>query len=245
MSRERQNTQSAQWIGRRELIILACIAATTASLLEPALSLAVWSTWAARLILLAALTAAGIVDLRTKRVPRLISYPLLTAATGRLLASANIPAVILILIAMLDLRIKPGVFEKAIHLTLFGVGLYRGLRALNVAYFVPVAATLLSYYMWRANWLGGGDGKLLIGLGGLYPDPGLLIAIAAGWLAVGTFWIVRAYGPPSLPAVSTALQAPARSVSRAELEEQGVPMTLGITVGWAIHLCFLIASEVV
>jgi hypothetical protein len=205
----------------------------------------VWSTWAGRVVILAGLAAAGIVDLKTKRVPSCVSYPLLVAATGRLIASANVPALALLLIAMLDLRIKPALVEKGVHLALFGLGLYLGLRVLDPRYFVPVGATLMIYRMWRANWIGGGDGKLLIALSGLSPDPRLLIATALGWLAVGSFWIARAYGKHFLTAFSASLQAPARVVSRIELEEQGVPMTLGITVGWAIYLGLLVAPSVI
>ncbi|MFO7990380.1 MAG: prepilin peptidase, partial [Desulfotignum sp.] len=150
-----------------------------------------WNTWAGRLAVLAALLAAGVADLRTKRVPRAISYSLLIGATGSLLASANVPALILLLIVLLDLRLKPGILETSVHVVLLGLGLYLGFRVPDVTYVVPVVTMLLTYHMWRANWLGGGDGQLLIALSAVYPDPRLLLTTAAGLLAVGTFWIIR------------------------------------------------------
>lgn len=67
---------------------------------------------------------------------------------------------------------------------------------------------------------------------------------AGGWFVVGAFWIARTYGRKFLTALSASLQAPTRQVSRLELEQQGVPMTLGITIGWAAYLCILAARLV-
>jgi len=217
--------------------ILLSIAAAAVALGELTFGLRVWDTWGGRLVVLAALVVAGLVDLGEKRVPTCVSRPLLVGALGRLLAPLNVPALGLLAIAMLDLQLRPGLLERGVHAALFGLGLYLGLNRFGAAYFVPVAVILLAYYMWRANWIGGGDGKLLIALSALAPDPRLLLAVAAGWLGVGTIWTIRVYGKSFLTALSASLKAPRRKVSRMELNERGVPMTLGITAGWAIYLC--------
>lgn len=233
--------QSGTWMTLFTVVLTSAAAALC--LAEFILQVPIWYSWGGRIAVLAMLVAAGVADLRTKHVPRAVSYALLVGATGQLLASMNVPALILLLIVMLDLRLHP-LADMGVHITLLVLGIYLGLRGTDPGYIVPVVTMFLCYRMWRANWLGGGDGQLLIALSAIYPDPRLLMTTAGGWFVVGTFWIARTYGRRFLTALSASLQAPARQVSRLELEQQGVPMTLGITVGWAAYLCILAAPVI-
>ena len=228
--------------GIRMTLVAAALTATAVALClaELVLHVPTWNTWGGRLAVLSMLTAAGYADLRTKHVPPAVSYPLLVGASGCLLASVNVPALILFAVVLLDLRLRPPILETVVHVALLGLSLYLGFTS-NTITIVPVVTMLLAYRMWRANWLGGGDGQLLIALTAIYPDPRLLITTAGGWFAVGFFWMARTYRTRLLTALTASLQAPTRKVSRLELEERGVPMTLGITVGWAAYLCILAA----
>lgn len=227
----------------RMIFITAALtsAAATLCLAELALQVPTWNSWAGRIAVLAMLAAAGYADLKTKHVPRAVSFPLLLGGGSFLLASVNVPALILLTIVLLDLRLQPGILETVVHVALLGLSLYLGFTNANPAFIVPVVTMLLAYRMWRANWLGGGDGQLLIALTAIYPDPRLLIATAGGWFAVGVFWIARTYRTQLLTALAASVQAPTRPVSRLELRERGLPMTLGITAGWAAYLCILAA----
>ena len=227
------------------LITVALASAAAAlSLAELILDVPVWNSWSGRLAVLAALAAAGYADLSTKHVPRAVSYPLLVGGAGSLMASVNVPALILLAVVLLDLRLRPRIVETVVHVALLSLSLYLGFSNGNPTFIVPVVTTLMAYRMWRANWLGGGDGQLLIALTAIYPDPRLLIATAGGWFVVGFFWIARTYRTQLLTALTASVQAPTRPVSRLELEESGVPMTLGITVGWAAYACIMAAPVI-
>ena len=239
--REAKGRSAGRQSGTAMILITVALALAAAALCfaEFILQAPTWNTWSGQIVVLGALAAAGYADLSTKHVPQAVTYPLLIGGAGCLLASVNVPALILLTFVLLDLRVRPPMLEAIVHVALLGLALSLGFSNGNPAFIVPVVTMLLAYRMWRSNWLGGGDGQLLIALSAIYPDPRLLIATAGGWFAVGLFWIARAYRTRVLTAVTASVQAPTRRVSRHELEERGLPMTLGITLGWGIYLGIL------
>ena len=206
------------------------------ALAEEVFRLTVWETWPARLAILALLVVAAAWDLRTGLVPRFALWPLLAGAAGRAVATLNAAGLAALVIALWDLRPKDRRVEALLHLALVGGAVGVSAATGDDVAILTTVAWLAMYRMWRANWFGGGDAMLIIGLTGLYPATGTLVAIGVGWLVVGLVQMARVYGRAFVPALYNALARTAspRPVPRERLEEEGVPMAAGIALGWAV-----------
>ncbi len=163
---------------------------------------------------------------------------MLAGGAARTAVAFNLPGLVILALALKDLRPGSRALENGIHglliLASLGVATLTGSEA-------PLLVSLLwllAYRMWRRHWMGGGDAKLLMALVGLYPYPSTVVGMALGWLVVGLVWTARLYRRAFLPALFHAMAvaaAPPR-ITREDLERRGVPMAGGIAVGFAVYL---------
>ncbi len=181
-----------------------------------------------RLALLAVLVLIAALDFRTRKVPPALSIPLLALGAGRCLAEGNVLAVAAMVLALWN------VGAPWMHAAIGAGSLALGFVTGRSSFAVAPLLTLTVYRMWRAGWIGGGDGKLMMALGCLYPKPDMVLALAAGWLLWGMLWLAVRYRRAFLSAV--ALSAGGHLPPGGDLDRAGVPGTGGIALGFALFL---------
>ena len=189
-----------------------------------------WATWG----LLSPLLLVAVVDWRTHTVPRPVTIGLLVLGSARAIAVGNWPGLVALLIASLDVRLSAtnGAWDTIAHgLLLSWAGIWAQLQG-RPEYALLAFVSIFTYHFWRLNWLGGGDGMLLIGLLAWNPTLLLLLCLVGGWVSAGV-GMAAWYG--RLPALYLP-QAPATAVARATLEREGVPVAWGFAVGWLAWL---------
>jgi Flp pilus assembly protein protease CpaA len=181
-------------------------------------------------VLLALLGLAAIWDFRTRRVPPAVSVPLLALGAGRCLAEGNVPAVLALVLALWNVRRGEPWTHGALALAGLGLAAATG----RASFAVPVFLVLAVYRMWRSGWIGGGDGKLMMAVGMIHPEPGAVLALAGGWFLWGLVWLVIRYRRAALTAA--ALSAAGQLRPSGPLDEVGVPGAAGIALGYAVFL---------
>jgi Flp pilus assembly protein protease CpaA len=176
------------------------------------------------------LVLVAVRDFRTRRVPPAVSVPLLALGAGRCLAGGNVPAVLALALALWDVRWG----EPWTHGVLAATGAGLAAATGRVSFVVPVLLVLVVYRMWRAGWIGGGDGKLMMAVGMIHPEPGAVLVLAGGWFLWGLVWLVIRYRRAALTAA--ALGAAGQLRPSGTLDEVGVPGAAGIALGYAVFL---------
>lgn len=190
----------------------------------------VMDSWPVRLAILAALLIAAAVDLRRRVVPPLISLPLLALGAGRGLAAGNIPALAALALALWDVRKG----EPWTHALILAAGAAEAVWTTQVEHILLPALILALYRMWRAEWIGGGDGKLMMALFCLYPSPEVVLSVAGGWLALGLLALAWHYRRSFIHAA--VFSAAGRLPPAGSLDETGVPSVIGIALGFGMYL---------
>jgi len=176
------------------------------------------------------LVLGAVRDFRTRRVPPAVSVPLLALGAGRCLAEGNVPAVLALALALWNVRRGEPWTHGALAMTGLGLAAATG----RASFAVPVLLVLAVYRMWRSGWIGGGDGKLMMAVGMIHPEPGAVLALAGGWFLWGLVWLVIRYRRAALTAA--ALSAAGQLRPSGTLDEVGVPGAAGIALGYAVFL---------
>ena len=194
-----------------------------------------------KIILSALLIGASAWDLKTRRVPHLLTWPALLAATAlrTWMGSWILPVLLLVLVLA---ELVPEFWRVPAVVALGGLG-----QAVPQMLDDP-AAQLISlwwaivYVLWTLHVLGGADARLFMALVVLFPDVTLVAALWGGFLVVGVVWLVvmyRRHAWIGLVQASRGVQA-GKFPSQEELKEQGRPTTPGLALGALVYVWFLL-----
>lgn len=199
-----------------------------------------WAWWLRigfRVALTGLLVALSVVDVRTKRVPHPIGWPLLAASVGvrAWLGSWALPVLVIGLV-LADLA-PPKLRFPLVAVLVGGALVWAWLSNDGVMWFLALWYGLV-YLLWLLKVTGGGDVRLVMTLLALYPDARMAWALWIGWLLVALAWYVRLYGRygPLLAeqGVKGVLQRPLPD--RKELEQRGRPTIPGLALGAIAYL---------
>jgi len=195
-------------------------------------------TVAAKIILSALLVAAAVVDLKTRRVPHLITWPLLLVAVA-VKTWEGCWILPLLLLGLILIGVLPQVWRNSAVVLLVG-GVQWWSQVWNDSSVVPFIALWwgVVYVLWLLHVLGGGDVRLFMALVAFFPRPTMVAALWGGLLFVGAIWLLVQHRRNALAPLLQAGQdlADGRYPSQEDLEEQGRPMTLGLVLGALAHL---------
>lgn len=194
-----------------------------------------------KIILSALLIGASAWDLKTRRVPHLLTWPMLLAATAlrTWMGSWILPV---FLLALVLAELVPEAWRVSAVVALGGLG-----QAVAQMLDDP-AAQLISlwwaivYVLWTLHVLGGADARLFMALVALFPDVTLVAALWGGFLVAGVVWLVvmyRRHAWLGLVQAGRGVQA-GKFPSLEELKEQGRPTTPGLALGTLVYVWFLL-----
>ena len=186
------------------------------------------------------LVAAAVLDLKTRRVPHLITWPLLlVVVAARAWEGSWILPVFLLGLILVEW--VPAVWRVSAIVLLVG-----GVQ--SVAWMLDDPDTRLivlwwgiTYALWVLHVLGGADVRLLMALVALFPHPGMVAALWGGVLLVSLAWLVvihRRHAWIPLLQAGRGISG-GRYPSREDLKEQGRPTTPGLVLGALAYLWFI------
>lgn len=191
-------------------------------------------SWPFRLVVLLAILIASVADFRRRIVPLAVSIPLLALGAGRCLAAGNLPAVAALGLALWNVRKG----EPWTHALILAAGAAEAAWTAQAEPILLPALILAVYRMWRARWIGGGDGKLMMALFCLYPDLAAVLSVAGGWFVLGLLALAWRYRRSFVQAA--ALSAVGQLPPAGSLDETGVPSAIGIALGFGLYLLYLL-----
>lgn len=178
------------------------------------------------------LVAAAVWDLRESRVPHVVTWPLLLGATAfRTWNGAWLLP--FLLLGLLLVEKLPVIWRIPAVAMLVGV-----VQSIDPAFRFVAPWWGMAYGLWMLNLLGGADTRIFMALVAFYPRLDMVAALSGGLLAVGLVWLVAVYGRGASHRLALAGREVTRGEfpSREELEEQGRPMTPGLTSGALVFL---------
>ena len=185
-----------------------------------------------RVVLSVLLIAIAAWDLRTKRVPHLIAWPLLLIAVAARTWQGSW-LLLPLLVGLVLVELLPQVWRGPGIVLLVG-GAQWGAQILGD----PVAQLV-------ALWWGvGGDTRVFMALVALFPDTAMVAALWGGLALVSLAWLVVLYRRCAWSLLAQAGQSISggRYPSQEDLAEQGKPSTPGLVLG-ALTYLWLIAGR--
>ena len=198
-------------------------------------------TVAWRVVLSVLLVVVAAWDLKTKRVPHLVAWPLLLVATATRVweGSWTLP---FFLLGLILVDVLPQVWRGPGIALLVG-GAQWGAGAMDdpatglVALWWGVACVL-----WRLHVLGGGDARILMALRAFFPHPGMVAALWGGLALVGIVWLVVLHRHSALGLLMQAGEGitGGRYPSLEDLARQGRPTTPGLVAGALVYLWLMV-----
>jgi Flp pilus assembly protein protease CpaA len=176
-------------------------------------------------------------DLRTKRVPHLIAWPLLLIAV---VARAWQGSWLLLplFVGLVLVELLPQVWRGPGIGLLVG-GAQWGAQLLNDSVAQLVALWWgVAYLLWTLHVLGGGDTRVFMALVALFPDTALVAALWGGLALVSLAWLLVLYRRSAWSLLAQAGQSISGGCypSRDALAEQGKPSTPGLVLGALTYL---------
>jgi len=195
----------------------------------------------AKIILSLLLAGAAAWDLKTRRVPHLVTWPFLLAATA-LRAWEGSWMLPVFLLALVLVELAPEAWRVSAVVVLGGLGQAAAWTLDDPAAQLIVPWWAIIYVLWTLHVLGGADARLFMALVALFPDVALVAALWGGFLVAGVVWLVVMYRRHAwLPLVQAGRSAQAgKFPSLEELKEQGRPTTPGLALGALVYLWFLL-----
>ena len=179
-------------------------------------------------------------DLKTKRVPHLVAWPLLLAATATRVWEGSL-VLLFLLMGLILVEVLPQVWRGPGLVLLVG-GAQWGGEVLNDPATQLVALWWgVVYVLWTLHVLGGGDVRVFMALVALFPHPGMVAALWGGVLLVSLAWLVvihRRHAWIPLLQAGRGISG-GRYPSREDLKEQGRPTTPGLVLGALAYLWFI------
>ena len=179
-------------------------------------------------------------DLKTKRVPHLVAWPLLLAATATRVWEGSL-VLLFLLMGLILVEVLPQVWRGPGLVLLVG-GAQWGAEVLNDPATQLVALWWgVVYVLWTLHVLGGGDVRVFMALVALFPHPGMVAALWGGVLLVSLAWLVVIHRRHAWVPLLQAGQGMSggRYPSREDLKEQGRPTTPGLVLGALVYLWFI------
>jgi Flp pilus assembly protein protease CpaA len=182
-------------------------------------------------------------DLRTKRVPHLIAWPLLLIAV---VARAWQGSWILLplLVGLVLVELLPQVWRAPGIVLLVG-GAQWGAQLLSD----PVAQLVglwwgVAYLLWTLHVLGGGDARVFMALVALFPYTALVAALWGGLALVSVTWLVVLYRRCAWSLLGRAAQSISggQYPSQEDLAERGKPTTPGLVLGALAYLWLIVGG---
>ncbi len=223
------------------------------------------TTLPTKIALTGCLITAAVWDLKTRRVPHVLTWGLLLAATalavahpgglcstlgmdgnpswpseqGGLSLAPDGWALPLLLVGLLLIERMPPAWQLP---TL--VFLVSGTRLASLSLHGHPATRFTAFWwgvvyaLWWLHVVGGADARMFMALVALFPRPELVAALSGGLLSVSVAWLIltRRQG-----ALASLLEVKGKMLcgqfpSRDELEEHGRPTTPGLTLGALVFL---------
>lgn len=186
-------------------------------------------------LILGVVALGASVELRTLRVPRWVSLPLLLCGGWRTLAAGNWPGGLALLWVTLDpafIRDRPDL-ENALRTALLVVASLVAALQQRPELILTVASWVTIYGFYRLNWIAGGERLLFVALLALSPHLSTLLCLTGGWVLAALFWLLHRYGALAFLGFLTL---PTQAITRQELETKGAPVAFGFAVGWGGYL---------
>lgn len=194
-----------------------------------------------KIILSLVLVGAAAWDLKTRRVPRLVTWPFLLAATAlRARMGSWMLPVFLLALVLVELAPEARRVSAIVLLVGFGQAVAWTLDDSAAQFIVPWWCVV--YALWTLHVLGGADARVFMALVALFPDLALVAALWGGFLVAGLAWLLVAYRHLAwLPLLQAGRNlSDARFPSLDELKEQGRPTTPGLALGALVYLWFIL-----
>ena len=176
-------------------------------------------------------------DLKTRRVPNWITWPLLLVA---IVVRAWKGSWILLpfLVALVMVELLPQVWRGP------AVAVFVGSAQLGAQVLGDPTTQLvalwwgIAYGLWTLHVLGGGDARVFMALVALFPSSGMVAALWGGLASVSVVWLVLLYRRDALSLLMQAGQgiSGGRYPSQKDLAEQGKPTTPGLVLGALAYL---------
>jgi Flp pilus assembly protein protease CpaA len=190
-----------------------------------------------KIVLSVLLVFVAVWDLRTKRVPHLIAWPLLLiAVAARTWQGSWI--LLPLFVGLVLVELLPQVWRGPGIVLIVG-SVQWGAQILNdpVAQFVALWWGV-AYALWTLHVLGGGDTRVFMALVALFPDTALVAALWGGLALVSVAWLLVLYRRSAWSLLAQAGQSISggRYPSREDLAEQGKPSTPGLVLGVLVYL---------
>jgi len=183
------------------------------------------------------LIAAAVLDLKTRRVPHVITWPLLLVAVAvRAWDGSWILSLLLMGLLLVEV-VGRGWQIGAVFLLTGGV-------QWAAQWMDDPAARLISlwwgvaYVLWLLHVLGGGDVRIFMALVAFLPEWGMVAALWGGLALAGVVWLLVLYRRNAVVPLVQAGQGILGDhyPSREELEYHGRPTTPGLALGALVYL---------
>jgi Flp pilus assembly protein protease CpaA len=176
-------------------------------------------------------------DLKTRRLPHWIAWPLLLVA---IVVRAWMGSWILLplLVGLAIVELLPLVWRGPAVAVLLG-GAQWGAQVLGDPATQLVALWWgIAYGLWTLHVLGGGDVRVFMALVALFPSSGMVAALWGGLASVSVAWLVLLYRRDGLGLLLQAGQgiSGGRYPSREDLAKHGKPTTPGLALGALAYL---------
>jgi Flp pilus assembly protein protease CpaA len=194
-------------------------------------------TIVAKIALSTVLLAATVFDLKTRRVPHWLSWPLLLGAVAFRVWEGSWLLPIL-LAGLLLVEALPVVWQGVAIAALVG-----GAQWASALLDDPAAQFValwwgIAYALWLLHILGGGDVRVFMALVAFFPAVGMAASLWGGTFVVSVVWLVVMYRRHAwLPLLQSGRGiSSGRFPSQDELKEQGRPTTPGLALGALVYL---------
>jgi Flp pilus assembly protein protease CpaA len=197
------------------------------------------AAWRVVLSLLLIVVAAW--DLRTKRVPHLVAWPLLLLAVAARTWQGSW-LLLPLFVGLVLVELLPQVWRGPGIVLLVG-GAQWGAQLLSdpAAQFIALWWGV-AYMLWTLHVLGGGDTRVFMALVALFPETALVAALWGGLALVSIAWLLVLYRRSAWSLLAQAGQSISggRYPSQEELAEQGKPSTPGLVLGALTYLWVIV-----
>lgn len=195
----------------------------------------------AKTVLSAVLIVIAAVDLKTRRVPHVLSWPLLAIAMLYRVWVGSWVAV-LFPIGLIILELAPGVLRVILPWLLIGIGSLGG-HVLGLPEVQMVSFwCAIAYILWQVRIYGAGDARLFWSLLLLFPEMNAAWALTGGLLVVSLFWMLVLHRGQTLGRLREARTAMQRGEvpTREQLKSEGRPTTPGLVLGALAYIWLLL-----